>query len=593
MRIPVERILQIKSSLRCRVILAIVILLGCAWGDRPLLRAAEPDEVGFLLFEDPPLEFPPRGEEPQESRVDLDGLAASQPRERVRTARWLLSDIAAGRVVPPETAERVASALSETSRHSTLQRVLVSALLALEAKTHAETLWTIAGDDLTVASAVERSLIRWQSDLAVSTWRKRLRDQESPPDRLVLAIEGLTAVGSAADIPWIVQRLNPASEPVVAVAAAWALAELRPEGNGELSRRLVRSGRDSDRPHRLLLAALLLTGDGSESARETLMGILSDGSDPARRVALRTLHRHHSETATELAHSWVQRGGASVREAAIEILGGAPSEAGIRTLVGGLDDPERRLRRAARRHLLDAASDPQLRPVVIEEVLQKSMEGGSWRSLEQAILLLTALDQQQIVPALMEHLEHPRGDVSVTASWGLKVLVQDPDTVDRVAEKVDQWTRQPGPELAQTQAERHQVHRLAHLLELLGKHRHHSSDEVFRRLVPQESGFNPMPRAAAVWALGRIWQTDAPADLIEQLRLRMLDLHAEYPDVAEVPLVGYAVVNTLGRIAGSELIDDLKIFVTPDTEAPPVGAAAAWAIEQIQQRENAASDAAP
>ena len=74
---------------------------------------------------------------------------------------------------------------------------------------------------------------------------------------------------------------------------------------------------------------------------------------------------------------------------------------------------------------------------------------------------------------------------------------------------------------------------LSHLAQAFGRMKYSPADGVLRRYVPKNSGFPPVSRAAAIWALGWIHSEQLDKQLADQFLGGLLDVYGMIPE-AEV-----------------------------------------------------------
>ena len=117
----------------------------------------------------------------------------------------------------------------------------------------------------------------------------------------------------------------------------------------------------------------------------------------------------------------------------------------LRSLIRGassswrlLDDPHPAVRGSVREALYALAQRPDLGDS-IRQVATQVLAGDRWRGLEQAALLLAALDHKPAAPRLVELLEFGRPEVGVAAGWGLKKLAV-PETLPAMLDKATRQT---------------------------------------------------------------------------------------------------------------------------------------------------------
>jgi hypothetical protein len=210
--------------------------------------------------------------------------------------------------------------------------------------------------------------------------------------------------------------------------------------------------------------------------------------------------------------------------------------------------------------------------------------GREWRGLEQAAILLTHLDHKPAAGRLLELLRFPRGEVSVTAAWGLRRLAV-PETLPRVLSHVEAELAVifEGGEAAEETGPIPDArdHRLSQLVQFLGRAKYAPAEPALRRLVPRPPTAPPGPeaRAAGVWALGMVLEGKTAPDLAAALVQLLNDIRTTPPEFQQVRMMS---ALTLGRLKAKEALPDLRRFCPePGPTFDPVRNACGWAIGQI------------
>lgn len=428
---------------------------------------------------------------------------------------------------------------------------------------------------LPLQRVVEPALARWSYRPAVDRWLDRVRRGSGDPELLRLAIEALGEIEAPESVePLAALLVSPLTPASLRLSAARALATLAPVRAVAWSRRLASGVSDDAGWDRQLAAELLAEASGEETLR-LLEELAGSDPDPVAAAAFRRMFRLDPRRVLAMADLALAHRDANVRRVAIEALGTDSEPSSIARLTAALSDPVPELRRLARRTLLrHAAEQTGVGDVVIGGVVPL-LESESWRATEQAIVLLTVLQQQQIHPQLLGLIDHPRPEVQIAAAWGLKhrSVPDQSATVlaltDRVSAEFRDPSRPTPPSRATVQA---------HLFEALGWLEDREAISSLAGMLPKSSSMYVDSRAAAVWALGYLLRPESDASLIRGLEARLSDVASEPP---EEPKVRHAAAVALGRIGDPTSLPVLRRWYRIESLESDVGRSCGWAISRI------------
>src|SRR5262249_46942535 len=193
---------------------------------------------------------------------------------------------------------------------------------------------------------------------------------------------------------------------------------------------------------------------------------------------------------------------------------------------------------------------------------EKAVATEQWRSLEQAAILLTQLDQMAAASRFVELLNHDRPEVFVAAAWGLRKL-DVPNTVPAAARHVEsrllQLSAGGGPTRSKPLPFEMIDHEMSQLNQLLGRQKYKAADALLRRFIPQPGmgmRIGHESRAAAVWALGLIHEGANDPALAAALEERLN--HTALPIPPEDRRVRWMSALTLGRMKAKEVLASLR-----------------------------------
>src|SRR5262249_32151659 len=138
-------------------------------------------------------------------------------------------------------------------------------------------------------------------------------------------------------------------------------------------------------------------------------------------VALTRLFEIDPHLVLPLAEGAMRNPDARVRQCGADACSRLPDAQRVAALARMLDDPHPAVRRAIRESLYGLGRRDEL-DGPIRSAAMEMLGGERWRGLEQAALLLAALDHKPAAGRLIELLAFDRAEVSVSAAWGLKKL---------------------------------------------------------------------------------------------------------------------------------------------------------------------------
>jgi HEAT repeat protein len=479
----------------------------------------------------------------------------------------------------------LAEALDQPDQHPAVRLAAAQALVALDARDAAPSLFAHAqSDGREMREVVEPALARWDYRPARAAWLKRLRDPATPQRGLVLTIQGLAAVGEAGAADRLREiALSDRADGPVRLEAARALGALRGDGLEKDAEGLAADASPRGVVGRLV-AASMLRRHKSDDAVRVLKRLADDAEPTVAAVAVARLLEIDPDLVVPIADHLLGGPDANLRSFAVEALFRRPTGERIRVLADRLDDADPGVRVKARRSLRELAEKKEFRDRVIEEAT-RVLAGSAkqWRGLEQAAILLTQLDHKPAAKRLVELLPSERPEVAVTTAWGLrKLAVADtlPPVAAYVRDKLGRILAGQGPPAEDETAATSPSHQLSQLNQFLGEQKYAPADPVLRPFIPHRPD-KPIDeaRAAAVWALGMIHEGKPDGDLAAALEARLNDVTSIPPEDNRVRRMAAVA---LGRMQAKESLPSLRRYC-PDREPDrdDIHNACGWAIERL------------
>ena len=438
------------------------------------------------------------------------------------------------------------------------------ALLVMETQDAAPKLFEVSqahGADL--RQLIEPKLGVWKFQPMLQVWRERLGNPATRFRDLNLAIEGVGQWNDAQAVPHLLKltldRLQP---PAARLATARSAGTIQRSGLEADAAKLIKSGK-ATLIDRLCSLSLIINHD-SEAARTQLLQFAVDVEPSIAAAALGRLLVLNPDLVLPLS---------IVRQRGADAFIARPTPERVVSLVRLLDDPHPGVRGAVRealyQHTKSADLDAVLRPAFL-----KTLAGDNWRGQEQAALLLGVLDHEVAAPRLVELLESPRDEVMTTAAWALRKLAVA-ETLPAILEKATRQTVARTSGVMQPQSLDSQV---VHLFEAMGLMKYAPAEPLLMKYVPKTFVLGEYSRAAAIWALGHMYENRPEERLVKQFSARMQDIGSLPPEVLQVQVMS---TIALGRMkAESEIPVIRKLFADSRSPTQP-SMGYRWAIMRI------------
>lgn len=549
-------------------------------------RTVQIKEPELLMFRDPELRMPDSVRHLPTSYLELWIEALDGPEQGLK--REMAINIRRAHTEGFRDCSAATDSLISVLNDDTAPReVLVEvarALIALDARNYAKNLKELLqrGAGTQFEKVVEPALANWHDAGMLNEWQQRLTTGTIPRHRRLLALKCLAllpeSMTSDPKLHMDLQQLMMTSrDTAIQLEAASTLGQVSRSGLEDVARGfLTASGDDTARQQ--LAGVYLLLHHSSDASRGLLQQTITDGLSvprlaPVIRTAWRLLLKQNVSALASLSPQAIQNPDPELRRAAIDTLVRFPSTEGVQLLGGSLDDPHPTIRRAARQGLLQLASESDWSKPVTQAGVA-AIARSSWREQEQAVVLLTLLGQTESADRMVELITAPRPEVAVAAAWGLRRLnvARTMPSLLKYAEALDQKI------IDGQLLQRHDPIVLAHAFEALGKSKHEPAIPLLRRWIPKKFPRASLDasRAAAIWALGWLYEGSQDLALARLLTARVIDVLSLEP---ESTAVRHTAAVAVGRIGSGEVAGQLKPFA--DARQTPTDLAAAWAVTRL------------
>jgi len=483
----------------------------------------------------------------------------------------------------PDMAEAVPAlveVLASPVTHPAARLAAAQTLVTLDARQASPQMAAAAqkyGADL--RQVVEPVLARWKYVPQRELWRARLVTPGVRHRDLVLAIRCLAAAnddaGGAELLAIVHDSLRP---PNVRLEAARAAGLLRDRGLESDARRLIAADGAPPLLNRLCAVKLIATHAGDE-AQQLLLRFGVDEEPAVAVVALTRLIEIDPHLVLPLAERAMASPDAKVRQRGADAYVLVPDAERAAALARLLDDPHPGVRSSVRESLFTLARQPELDDP-IRRAATGMLAGDRWRGLEQAALLLAALDHKPAAPRFVELLDFHRAEVRVVAAWALKTLAV-PATLPALLEwavRQDEIRRKSLPEAPGVDEQ------TAHLFEAFGRMKHAAAERLLRTYVPKNLSLGERSRAAAVWSLGLLHEGVPDEPLARQLMERVAD-DGGLGIPSEIGLVKQMSAASIGRMLAVSQAGPLRTYHGPATRADPLGLTIRWALKRLTGEE--------
>jgi HEAT repeat protein len=467
--------------------------------------------------------------------------------------------------------------LAAPASHPAARQAAARALFLLEARAAAPEMALSAekhGADL--RQIVEPALGKWKYEEYRAVWRARLTSREVRHRDLMLAIRCLATLEDRSVVAHLLDlvhdRFRPADVRLDAANAAGLLQEQDLEGD---ARRLIGTVAQTPLVGRLCAVRLLAHHAGDE-AQGLLTQFATDAEPAVRVIALTRLNEIDARLVLPLAEDAMRSGDVKVRQCGADACIKVPDAQRVAAITRLLDDPHPGLRGSVRDSLYELAQRPELNESV-RTAATGILTGDQWRGLEQAALLLAALDQKAAVPRLVELLEFSRPEVGIAAAWGLKKLAV-PEALPQMLAKAGRQTEirkklSPVPAGLDEQT--------AHLIEAMGRMRYAPAEPLLRQYIPKDYAMGMFSRTAAIWSLGWLHEGIPDESLAAQLAERATDDSSGPGNPPEMRSVRCMSAVSIGRMKATSQVAVFRNYTRGVIRSGELGMSIRWALIQL------------
>jgi HEAT repeat protein len=563
-----------------------VALITTSWFS--LAFGIDPQKVALLCVSDPQLnaDWGMNGQAPPLSYT-VDRFKATD-RESVMLALETCQQARRrGEDIPEEWVEACRERLRSGEKDPKLRGALSLFVLGANMEADGELLWSLAENDPSLTFAVEERLIEWKSPIALETWRKRLQQASLSKETILVSVRGIAALGVEADVALLEQVLRNRKHTLGArYAAAAGIARIDSQRSLELMEEVASGAIAGEKEisgekasdgaiwDYWIAVSLLVGKQDTERTKQLLLDAIRQGSDTARSVALHSLAEMSTEEFKKQLEVVRHDPEINVRLEVLRFLTTHADEEAIVMLGDFLGDAQPRVRELARNELLKLADNASFRPVIEREV-SKALRGDKWWQIEQALIAAASLEMKGEEGQCFALLEHPRGEVYVTAAWSLRILANTPEVLAKMVEAVRVQTDRVfgGDTLDEPE-----YHRIGHLIEGLSIRQVAEARPVIERYVPKDQKAGLVSRMCGLWGLSQYLKGKPESKFSEAYITIVYD---KFGFGAEFGTIRYCAMIGLGNFQDPET--KAKIEALEEGEVSPIAFAKKWALAQIEK----------
>ena len=475
-----------------------------------------------------------------------------------------------------QTGTHLLRLLTRPDPHPNVRQAVAETVIALDLPQAAGPLLArnrADGQDMVLAT--DPVLAQQDYEPARAVWLQRLNASDIRWHVRRSAIVSLATVGEPRAADALRQLvLDRSVDRAMRLTAAQGLGATASTGLVDMARRLAGGGTApiADR----LIAAAMLGGHSDGEARKLLLELAADENPAVAAVAVERLLQIDAALLEPQLPRLAGSPDAALRALAARGFSDLGTIESIGPLADLLNDAHPDVRVTARRGMQRCAAEPRLRDAVHRQAL-RILAGGDWRGLVESADLLGRLDHEPAADRLLELLSFGRGEVQLAAAVNLRRLA--------VGETMPALLAHCRAVATSAQVQRAIVAgQLTQAFQAFGAAEYQPAAALMRQLLPRKANggayeHHTVTRAAAAWALGRLYRGNPDGGVAGELAARLNDVA---PGDTEVVVVRQMAAVSLGRMGAAEQSRTLRRWSKPFAqEDRPVAQACRWAIHRV------------
>jgi HEAT repeat protein len=463
--------------------------------------------------------------------------------------------------------------LLESDDQAQVRLAAADALMHMGASEAADLLLRRAATDgPRMMQIADAALLAWRHPPASEYWVARLTQPGVSRSLRLAAVEALRQMPTpSATQPLLAMVNDRRLEVVLRLPAARSLA-VTATTELESSARSLYTAADASLADRLV-AATILSQHRSAEARALYQQMAADPASVVVAIAVRGLLDNDPALVTELAAGLASHSDVNLRHLAVESYGFQASPLAVDALGAMLDDPVPALRGRARDMLVELHQQSSLRDQIRQVAQASLVPDNSWRSIEQAALLIGRIDHKDLASSVAHALQHARHEVRMAAIAALRWLQVEQTLPEALS--YGEWimANRRTPVLPRDLASAE----TAQLAQVFGVMKYASASSWLQRMVPKDSEALET-RYAAIWALGHVHSDQGEARVGNALLARLNDVETENPEDEGVR--AHAAV-ALGRMKMQRASSALRMWSNPQAASLNVAYGSQWALAHM------------
>lgn len=530
--------------------------------------------------------------DPVERRVDFNArtkelwvqaLGRKDSETKCRAAEAIARAAGLGMPGLGDTGATLSAMLDEQGQPVEVKLALLHAIIALKLPGSGPQLLAHGKTDGLEALLLTDGALAERNELAArALWRERLTDGAVSGQALASAMRCLGAVQDAdAATALLVIAMDVKRDASLRIAAAQALAAIGPKGLDESAAELVKSPKGIDH----VVAVSLLARGKTDLARATLSQLAADDDAVVVARAVAALVAMDPLSLTAIQGNLLKHADADVRRNTVLGVAGQKTPEAVELLGGMLGDPSQKVRRAAAAGLVGLDREAGL-SAKVRAVATAAISDSNSHAVEQGANVLGEVRETPAAKGLLGLLDSVHPEVRLAAVVALRRLAVAetcPALLEYASKLVTEWTAMPlgKPETMKRRLDGKMEPQLIELFEAFGLMRYEASEKLLMKFVPKDVMFGGDSRAAAVWALGKIYANRAPAtpgQLGGALAGRLMDMDIMHPEFMSVRC---AAAIALGHMKNPASVGTLRSAYGTPPEMQEVQSACRWAIQEI------------